>query len=83
MGKKVIFVVFLVIYHPTLLQVNCNYIVLLHLQLKTVCSCFLIFPQVYGGGVLSSTNLHIDVDEVIVDAKGTISVDESGYPAES
>ena len=41
------------------------------------------FLQVYGGGQLLSTNLHIAADVVIVDSKGSISVDGEGFPAAS
>ncbi|XP_038052472.1 uncharacterized protein LOC119725183 [Patiria miniata] len=37
------------------------------------------FIQVYGGGQLTSTNLHIVADVVIVDSKGSISVDDEGF----
>lgn len=37
--------------------------------------------KVFGGGLLRSTNLQIDANEVIVDKKGTISVSREGYSA--
>ncbi|PIK33353.1 hypothetical protein BSL78_29826 [Apostichopus japonicus] len=37
--------------------------------------------QVFGGGLLTSSNLHIDAGEVIVDKKGLITVTGQGYAA--
>lgn len=45
---------------------------------------FYKFPhllKVFGGGLLTSSNLHIDADEVIVDKKGLITVTGQGYAA--